>query len=302
MKPCDQLQIEATLQRPRMDEVVGFTIPQGSFRLRARSGSAACHSTSEAIEMLKTTIKVLGKKLGYDIVPLWRRDKLELANLLQSIFGLHDIKVVLDVGANKGQFAEFLRLHVGFTGRIVSFEPILENVEHLRALSAADGAWDVVGCALGSTDTEAEINIMKADVFSSFHQPNALSAELFGDWNVVDRVERVSVRRLDSIAGELGLDFASSATYMKCDTQGHDLDVIDGCGVWLEHVRALQTEVSVIGIYEGMPTMNESLDTLGSRGFAIAGLYPVSRDEAQRVIEFDAVLVNDRFCTNKRSG
>jgi hypothetical protein len=41
-----------------------------------------------------------------------------------------------------------------------------------------------------------------------------------------------------------------------------------------------------------MPDMQASLSEFSRRGFDLAGLFPVSRDESLRVIEFDAVLVN----------
>src|SRR6185436_11072287 len=60
-------------------------------------------------------------KTGYDLFkfdvshPVMRRRKL---------LEFYNINVVLDVGANFGQFAEQLRYDVGYGGKIVSFEPL----------------------------------------------------------------------------------------------------------------------------------------------------------------------------------
>lgn len=246
--------------------------------------------------MLKYFVANIATNLGYEIIPLWRKEKQSLTEHLSDIFARHRIEIALDVGANKGQFAQFLRLHVGFKGRIISFEPIPKNVAYIQTLAAKDGNWDIVGCALGHEDSQEKLNVMKEDVFSSFLKPNFSSDQLFREWNLVDHTEQVTVRRLDGLLDELALNPAQTAIYLKTDTQGYDLNVIAGCGAMLDHIRGLQTEVSVIGIYEDMPSMSDSLRVMGGHNFGLAGLFPVTQDPDLRVVEFDAVFVNNRYC------
>jgi hypothetical protein len=42
---------------------------------------------------------------------------------------------------------------------------------------------------------------------------------------------------------------------------------------------ALQTEVAVHPIYEGVPTYLEAISHLNTLGFDLTGLFPVARDE-----------------------
>jgi hypothetical protein len=56
----------------------------------------------------------------------------------------------------------------------------------------------------------------------------------------------------------------------------------------------MQSEVSMMPLYEGMPTFAESIETFSSLGFDVTGLFPVSRDERLRVIEFDCTLISTR--------
>ena len=41
-----------------------------------------------------------------------------------------------------------------------------------------------------------------------------------------------------------------------------------------------------------MPGYTETIHYLDERGFDITGLYPMSRDNALRLVEFDCVMIN----------
>ena len=60
------------------------------------------------------------------------------------------IDTVLDIGANKGQYAQSLR-RFGFKGRIISFEPLNKEFNILQKNSKNDSNW-IVGeqIALGN--------------------------------------------------------------------------------------------------------------------------------------------------------
>jgi hypothetical protein len=78
------------------------------------------------------------------------------------------------------------------------------------------------------------------------------------------------------------------------------MEVVAGAEDSMRHVRALQTEVSCIPLYEKMPDMLETIQTLRSIGFRLAGLFPVSRMQDLSVIEFDAVFVKSRHGSGRR--
>jgi FkbM family methyltransferase len=200
------------------------------------------------------------------------------------------INCVLDVGANAGQFAQALR-GAGYTGRIVSFEPLAEFADILRSAAADDPDWIVCQYALGDTDSSAEINATPGKTLSSL-----LPASEFGkEWNSTlrDSVhETVSVRRLDSVLDEALAGLDDPRIFLKLDTQGFDLQAVRGAGERLGEVVGLQSEVSCLPIYEQMPPMEEALAEYRSAGFDIAGMYPVGRHRPTgRVIEFDVLMV-----------
>ena len=80
--------------------------------------------------------------------------------------------------------------------------------------------------------------------------------------------------------------------FLKMDTQGYDLATVRGAGDRLGELLGLQSEVSCVPIYDGMPRMTEQLDAYEAAGFAISAMFPVSRHRPTlRVIEFDVVMV-----------
>ncbi len=200
------------------------------------------------------------------------------------------INCVLDVGANVGQFGRTLR-RSGYTGRIVSFEPLEEFAAKLRRRSAKDTNWHVHQYALGDEETTAEINATPGASLSSL-----LPASEFGkQWS--DKLsepvkQEITIRRLDGVLDEVLRGVEDPRVYLKLDTQGYDLLAFRGAGARLPEVLAMQSEVSCLPIYEGMPQLEEQLGEYRAAGFDLAGLYPVSMHRPTlRVLEFDAVLV-----------
>jgi FkbM family methyltransferase len=235
---------------------------------------------------MKQLVLRLANRLGYHIIPHWRADRASAQWRLQAIFSTLQIDQVIDAGANEGQFYRFLRKEVGFTGRIVSFEPVPELAARLQAESAADPLWTVHACALGSAAGELTMNVAKASVFSSFLQPLADDPSEGG--NVVVRTQRVPVRTIDEVFPD---PTALRHTYLKLDTQGFDLEVAKGGQLALRTIPALQTEVSFRPVYDGMPNYKTSVETFELLGFRVADFFLVSTDSIGIAYEFDCILI-----------
>jgi FkbM family methyltransferase len=232
---------------------------------------------------------------GYTMLANWRLERYNMARCLRDLFRLLEVDCVLDVGANVGQYRNFLRYEVGYEGRIVSFEPIPGNVEILTRQAATDAAWQVESFALGAAPGRSTFNVTAATVFSSFLQPNRDAAVLFhGENEVKDRIE-VEVRKLDDVFPELERRFAPKRVYLKLDTQGYDLEVVRGGRAAMSRICGLQTEASVRPIYDRMPDYATTIRELEARGFELCGLYPVASGTFPRLVEFDCVMVASRF-------
>jgi FkbM family methyltransferase len=246
-------------------------------------------------KMVGESLFKLAKTRGYDIIPFWKMDGVPLINHIRKLLEHYKIEVVLDVGANKGQFRDLLRQEVGFLGQILSFEPVSQYHKLLKARSAEDDLWRIYDFALGSEPGEAEINVTQSPGLNSFLAPRTDVVEGFWKDDAIVGVEKVQIRTLDAVLAEADIDCSARGVYLKLDTQGFDLEVIKGADRSLKHIRGLQTEASIRPIYQGMPTYIEAVNTLNKSGFDLSGMFPVTHDDSLRLIELDFVFVNSRF-------
>lgn len=237
-------------------------------------------------------------RMGYEVIPKWRYREYEKAQLLRTVFEHHRIDTVLDVGGNTGQYRDVLREEAGFAGDIVTFEPVAELAATLtqRAAAQGDARWTVQNLALGQVEETRALNVTRDKAFTSFLKPvesPGLQAGEMGFDAQVGVIERqqVAVRRLDKVLPELLDDLTDRRVFLKVDTQGFDLEVLAGARGILDRVIGIQTEVSLIPIYEHMPNMDAALAVLKELGFHVSGLFPVARDKHLRVIEFDCVML-----------
>lgn len=201
---------------------------------------------------------------------------------------------MLDVGANIGQFHEFLRLHVGYTGRIVSFEPVAELYRTLLAASAGDPRWSLSQLARGDASGCREINVLHERTLTSFLARDEVNLRLMGydkhlretEW---ERTEFVPIRRLDDVIPEVTAK--GERLFLKSDTQGYDMHVVRGARGVLDRVVGLQVELSVRQVYIGSPDYLDGIAELQNLGYDVTGLFPVQRDRAERVVNFGCVLI-----------
>jgi FkbM family methyltransferase len=210
---------------------------------------------------------------------------------LDQLFAALGVSLVLDVGGQVGNYARFLRWN-GFKGRIISFEPVESSYKMLSDGARGDNLWEAINVALGAEDGEAEINVTNATNFSSFWTPNDYALSGWGHDPEIDHIERVVVRRLDTLLPEILQGTTLPATFLKMDTQGWDLEVLQGASGVLGDIVAIQSEVSVRPIYDRMPTMQESLARFQELGFSVTNLYPMY-DTSDRVVELDCICVAD---------
>jgi FkbM family methyltransferase len=180
------------------------------------------------------------------------------------------IDAVEDVGANEGLFARGLR-DEGFTGRIVSFEPLSSAFVLLALASAPDPKWECLRLALGATAGEATLNVAGNLASSSFLPIDRELTEAEPRLAYIGR-EECSLSTLDILAPDLFQP--DERLYLKLDVQGFELEVLRGAEATLEQVVVLDVELSQTQLYESGPLMDEVVAYLAERDYVLLGTEP----------------------------
>lgn len=186
------------------------------------------------------------------------------------------VDVILDVGANAGQFAEGLRAS-GHAGHIVSFEPLSEAHASLSAKAKDDPLWSVVPrCAVGAAEGEATIHVAGNSYSSSLLPMLESHRSAAPESDYVDR-ETCPVVTLDRF---IGRTFADPTTRfgLKMDTQGFEAEVLRGLGQRRDQVEVILCEMSLTPLYDGAPTMFELCQQLAELGYRCVALGPEFAD------------------------
>jgi len=195
------------------------------------------------------------------------------------------VDLVLDVGANSGQFAERLR-QGGFRGMIISFEPQSSAFEVLQAKCNQDNAWSCHRLALGDRHDEASINLSENSVSSSFLPVRKWTVEAERSISYTGR-ERVSVRRLDAVVPRLT---NAKRIFLKVDTQGFERRVVEGARTIFDRIAMVQLELAWKPSYEGQAELTVMTDLMSERGFEPIAVDPAWTDSAGIIREIDVVF------------
>lgn len=229
--------------------------------------------------------KKIAHAFGYELISSKKISDYQTApdDHLRILLARSRIDHVIDVGANNGQFALSLR-SLGFEGRISSIEPTKTCFAHLQQLSKSDSKWQIHQFALGKENTQTEINVYANDNLSSFRKFNNYSEKRFSSKGreLISR-ESVEVCRLDSVICKLGIQ-AGERLHLKLDTQGFDLEVFEGAERLLSQIHSLQSELSIIPIYQGSPDYIQALTVYRKAGFELTGFFPISGDRGSMVL------------------
>ena len=234
---------------------------------------------------MKHFVRNILRKRGFDVVryPLVSWDLRRRMQLLAN----WKIGQLLDVGANEGQYAAGMR-KLGYSGKIVSFEPLDIARQILEERSAADIAWHLRPEALGDTDGDAEINVAGNSQSSSLLDMKQVHLDAAPESKYVG-IQKVKIRRLSGLWDELGLD--TSPLMLKIDAQGYEKKILEGCMDRLNRIKVIQLEMSLTPMYEGEADLEEMLAWVKGKGFTLVSLEPGFEDKASdKLLQVDGIF------------
>lgn len=175
-----------------------------------------------------------------------------------------DIDLVLDIGANTGQFAKSL-MKAGYAQKILSFEPLSAAYRQLIVNAQKYRQWQVFErCAIGDFDGTVDINIAENSHSSSILNVTQVHTGAAPSATAVDK-ETVKIKKLDSLTHQIG---PYKNILLKIDTQGFEKNVLIGApGLLNTAVKVIQLEMSLLPLYDGAPLFEEMVKYLREIGF-----------------------------------
>lgn len=199
---------------------------------------------------------------------------------------------VLDIGANRGQFATRTR-SAGWTGPIYSFEPTRNLHDRLKRAAATDPNWIIAErLALGDSPGRLSLNIASNDGKSSSLLPAETSGTLYGSSFEFVGTEEVDVVTLDSWTSEA----APAAPFaIKIDVQGFELHVLRGAGETLKRTRVVMLEAPLVSSYRGAASFDALYRFMVEQGFRVADAHASTLDPKDGApLELDVTFVSER--------
>ena len=143
-------------------------------------------------------------------------------NKLAWISLLNRGQVVLDIGANRGNYTSFFARKVGPKGRVYAFEPVPETCDELRIRCLNLDNVCVYQVGLSDVCGPATIHIPGNDFAQA-----SLEIQTDGSWAKGDMVRHIAIdlRTLDSWVREVGLE---RIDFIKIDVEGAEMRFLRG--------------------------------------------------------------------------
>ncbi|WP_246458716.1 FkbM family methyltransferase [Streptomyces himalayensis] len=204
----------------------------------------------------------------------------------------NDIDVVLDVGANRGDFGAMLR-RFGYRRGIASFEPLAEPRRILERRAAVDPMWSVHPYALGRENSTVTINVAgNGSASSSVLSMLPRHTDAAPESRYVDR-QKARQYRLDDVWS--GVAGPRDRVFLKIDVQGYEEAVLQGAGDRAGECAGLQVEVSCVPLYEDGLTLQQALDLAELKyGLTLMAIVPGFTDHRTgQMLQCDAVFFRD---------
>ena len=242
---------------------------------------------------LLTTARGLVRRVGIDVAPWPHRPEDGVIDWgLNAVMRSRGINCVVDVGGNRGQFARRLRA-LGYSGRIVSFEPSPSVLPLIQAAAERDPEWTVRPVALSSQPGQGELRLHKEP------QLDSLLDTLPGVIDDIPFIEEtgtatITLSTLESEYPEIIAGIDKPQVLLKSDTQGHDVEVLRGAGAkGLDpSVVAVLVELAALPVYSGQPAMTTVMERVMADGFDAVAFEPLfESSDGLRMVELDALFM-----------
>jgi FkbM family methyltransferase len=194
------------------------------------------------------------------------------------------LSTVVDIGANRGQFALAARAISG--AKVISFEPLPQAAEVFKKIFSDDSAARLHVAAIGERAERKLIHLSARDDSSSLLEIGAAQSNFFPGTHEVGTLE-VQVGALDDF---LTKEEIVRPAMLKLDVQGFELQALAGCKNLIDNFDYVYCECSFVELYKDQKLAGEVIGYVRSLGFSLTGIYNPSYDRDGNCIQADLLF------------
>lgn len=198
--------------------------------------------------------------------------------VFHSYYQKHPIRLI-DVGARGGLNNNWRKAKRFLS--LIGFEPDARAFEDLKKNSAASEVY--INSALDKEKKKIDFYHTKQGGLSSIFRPRYDFLKQFPEWERF-AVSEITKEEVDSLDSQLEKHRLEDIDFIKLDTQGNELYILEGAGVALSNVFGLEVEVEFSQMYEGQPLFSDLDKFIRNLGFQLFDLRPCywKRKEGKR--------------------
>jgi FkbM family methyltransferase len=201
--------------------------------------------------------------------------------------GRLDVTTVVDIGANKGQFALFATA-VFPAANIYSFEPLEEAAARFRKVFGSEVT--LFETAIGPREMETCIYVSQRVDSSSLLPITTKQSEVFPGTELKEK----RIIHVAPLTKYLGPQDIRAPALLKIDVQGYELEALRACELLLPLFQFIYVELSYVELYGGQALAGEVVRYLSEGQFQLLGVYNQSADLQGKPVQADFLFANTR--------
>jgi len=197
-------------------------------------------------------------------------------------------KTIVDIGANRGQFALVSR-YCFPNAKTYSFEPLREPARVFQRVFHQDNLTSLHLSAIGRKKETAKIHVSLRDDSSSL-LPITSAQSTFFQGTAESHTTSIEIAPLDNFLDKK--DIVEPAL-LKIDVQGYELKTLQGCERLISYFQYVYVECSFVELYAGQALADEVIAYLRERGFYLSGVFNMCYDRCGMAVQADFLFNNN---------
>lgn len=194
------------------------------------------------------------------------------------------ISTVVDIGANRGQFA--LAARTICDAQVFSFEPLPEVALFFRKVFSNDPKVKLFITAIGIKAEKKLIHLSARDDSSSLLKIGEAQSNFFPGTHEIGTLE-IDVGPLENF---LTQEDITRPAMLKLDVQGYELQALAGCESLIRNFNYVYCECSFVELYRDQKLACEVIKYLYVLGFNLTGVYNPAYDGHGNCIQADLLF------------